>query len=323
VGKTVSKGATSAANTVGHTATSAAHAVGHTASSAAHTVGKGVTTASHAVSHEAQHMANTVAHGQAMLCLSEFRKNATHAINQTAKGGAKLASSVEHELANGVQKVITTGLTLGRDLEEVAETYMEKGAAEIHRLQKQTMFAVDLIRQMRAGQNARRFGSEVVAPLVKHQISGADAAHRLNSILGMDVRQAAMQRGLGSCIAVGIGGDAGLVVGIGGAIGIVIDLKGGPVLGYGSVAGAIGAIEKVSGGLEVSWAPCSSKDFDGPSIGIALGGAYYVGLTVGVSTPLSTFADPGKKWKLDSITIGIPIGIGFEGELCIEDTWCF
>jgi len=321
--KTVSHTASSAAKTVGHTASSAANAAAHTASSAAQTVGKGVTTAAHVVGHEADHMAKTVGHGKAMLCLEDFSKHASHAIGQTAKAGAQLAGSAGHELSKGLQTVITTGLAFGRDLEEVAEIYMEKGAQEISRLQKQTVFAVNLIRKMKIGQSAQRFGNEVVGPLVKHQISAADAAHRLNNILSMDVRQAAQQQGLGSCIAVGIEADAGLILGIGGAVGIVIDLHGGPVRGYGSVAGKIGAIEKVGGGLEVSWAPSSSNDFDGPSVGISLGGAYYVGLTVGVSTPLSTFADPLKKWQLDSITIGIPIGIGFEGDLTIEDTWCF
>ncbi len=321
--KHVEKGAVSAANKAAHGVASAANKVAHQAASTAHHVEKGVIHTAKHVAHEVDHGYQSAIHGKAMLAVSNFEKKASHSINSAVNSGIKLAGNAGQELSRGVGQVIAAGITFGRDLEEIAEIYMEKGMDEINRLQKQTSFAVQLIRKMQFGSNVSKFGHEVVSPLFKHQISSSEAGRRLNSILAMDVRQEGLQRGLGSCIAVGVEADAGFIVGVGGAVGIVIDLKSGEVKGYGSVAGAIGAIEKVSGGLEIAWAPSNIDQFDGPSVGIALGGAYYVGLTIGVSTPLSTFADPLGKWQLDSITVGIPIGIGVEGELCIEDTWCF
>lgn len=260
VGGTAGKGVSSAAKTVGKGATSAVHTVGHGATSAAHTVGKGVVSAAKTVGHEVDHGIQSAKHGEAMRCVNNFQKSATRAMDHAARSGAQLAGNAAQQLGNGVQTVITTGIAFGRDLEEVAEIYMEKGMAEINRMQKQTNFAVYLMRKMQIGQNAKRFGDEVVGPLMKRQISAGDAAHRLGNIIGTDVRQAAMQQGLGSCIAVGIGGDAGYVVGGGGAVGVVIDLKGGPTKGYGSVGGGIGAIVKVGGGWRFPMLPAPQRN---------------------------------------------------------------
>lgn len=203
---------------------------------------------------------------------------------------------------------------------------VESALARLRRMadKKRPMLSLgaEIITRMQAPGRARRFSHDVLMPASRFSLTSSEAWGRTNSILGFNALRATDQKSPGWTIGIGGGADAGLVGGVEGTAGLG-GMRHRQAFFYLSGAVGAGAYVKVSGGLEVAFAPCLPPDYGGLSFGLDLGGAYYVGLTVGASIIPNAF---GKVFfprifgefvwdDLDSLSIGVPFGFG--GEIAI------
>jgi hypothetical protein len=192
-------------------------------------------------------------------------------------------------------------------------------------------FGADVVNRLCIPDRRRRYVREVLAPAKQRRLTSGEGWARTSEILGLDVGQRSSQMAPGWTVAFAGGADAGFFLGLEGNAGFggLFRRKG---IFYISGLIGVGAYCKASGGIEAVFARCHPLDFGGAAVGIDLGGAYYAGLTLGVSIKAKSFPKlflpahiVGRLTldDLDSLSIGVPFGMGVELSYYLEGTKIF
>ena len=277
--------------------------------------------AASSVGKEVSKSARAVKKSKEMLALNQFSLNATRQIEKTAQGAVAGIPAEVKKAGQGAQEFLLHRFAPGVDPDKAAQEFLKRAKQEAARGQRMLAFGEQVVRRLQTGPNLKRFMQDVVTPVKNRQMTGEKGWQALDQILGMNLRSSAQSAsGPGWTFGIAAVPEAGMVIGAEGTVGIGGMGKHGTVI-FGGVTGGVGAYAKVSFAIEASFSPCAPTELGGSSVGIDIGAAYYAGLTVGVCTPTKCLADPVRFWKLDSINIGVPFGIGVEGALYIDYTW--
>lgn len=203
--------------------------------------------------------------------------------------------------------------------EAAIEQARERFARILQRQSSHYPLGARIIEVLRDPARARRFAGEVLRPAKTRQLTSAESWERTNSITGFDVLRTADSKAPGWTIGIGGGLDVGLGVGAEQTFGLG-GMRHRQAFGFLDVAVGAGAYAQLGGGFKVIFAPGPPTEFSGFALGIDAGGAYYAGLAVGgaiIPRSIGRFFLPGlfgdfTQDDLDSITLGVPVGIGVE-----------